>query len=86
MPQIHDTSLSCKTFPGHCAMSKTKFEKTPQAGTTACFPFELTCEKRDEFEELIYSAKCPKCGSTKLGFLDIGLDSPIICHNCKEVF
>lgn len=63
------------------------FDKVPVgAGKTACFPLELTEERKDAFEELIYSAKCPKCGSSDLGFLDLGLNSPIQCHNCKEVF
>lgn len=63
------------------------FESVPLgAGKTACFPLELTEERKDAFEEMIYSAKCPKCGSSDLGFMDLGLDSPIQCRNCKEVF
>jgi hypothetical protein len=59
-------------------------DKLPtDAGTTACFPIEL---KRDLADELFYSAKCPVCGSTDIGFLDVGLDSPIQCRKCKEVF
>ena len=63
------------------------FDKIPAgAGKTACFPLELTEERRDQFEEMIYSAICPKCGSDKLGFLDLGLDSPIKCYNCGGIF
>lgn len=56
------------------------------AGKAACFPIELTEEQRDNVDELIRSARCPRCGSTQIGFMDLGLDSPIQCRDCKEVF
>lgn len=58
----------------------------PNAGANACFPVELNTESRDYIEELIQAARCPKCGSSNIGFLDLGIDSPIQCRDCKEVF
>ena len=49
-------------------------------------PLQINEHGRNKFEELIMKACCPKCGSEKIGFLDLGLDSPIKCYNCGEVF